>query len=59
MVSTHSHVKNMSITSEMGEYFENLMKPLVTNEKLEEHLKSFQDGIVKRFEHKIKEQNKA
>ena len=41
----------------MREYVENLMKPLVTNEKLEELLKSFQDEIVKRFEHKIKEQN--
>ena len=33
------------------------MKPHVTNEKLEELLKSFQDEIVKRFEHKLKEQN--
>ena len=47
----------MPITSEMREYFENLMKPLVTNEKLEELLKSFQDEIVKRFEYKLKEQN--
>ena len=36
---------------------EDLMKPLVTNEKLEEPLKSFQDEIVNRLEHKIKEQN--
>ena len=41
----------------MREYFENLMKPLVTNEKLEELLKSFQNEKVKRFEHKLKEQN--
>ena len=40
----------------MRKYFENLMKPLVTNEKLE-LLKSFQDEIVKRFDHKLKEQN--
>ena len=57
MVSTRIHVKNMPITSEMREYFENFMKPLVTNEKLEELLKSFQDEIVKKFEHKLKEQN--
>ena len=57
MVSTCSHVKDMSMTSEMCEYFENLMKPLVTNKKLEELLKSFQDETVKRFEHKHKEQN--
>ena len=47
MVSTRIHVKNMPITSEMREYFENFMKPLITNEKLEELLKSFQDEIVK------------
>ena len=41
----------------MQEYFEDLMKPLVTNKKLEELLKSFQDEIVNRLEHKIKEQN--
>ena len=41
MVSTRSQVKNMSITSELREYFENLMKPLVTNEKLEELLNLF------------------
>ena len=43
-------------SSEVREYFENLMKPLVTNEKLEE-LKSFQDKIVEISEHKLKEQN--
>ena len=42
MVSTRSQVENKSMTIEMCEYFENLMKPLVTNEKLEELLKSFQ-----------------
>ena len=57
MVSTRSQVKNMSITSEMRTYFENLRKPLVTNENQEELLKSFQDEIVKSFEHKLKDQN--
>ena len=37
--------ENMFITSERRGYFENLMKPLVTNENLEE-LKSFQDELV-------------
>ena len=41
MVSTRSQSKSMSITSEMRDYFENLMKPLVTNDKLEQLLKSF------------------
>ena len=55
MASTRLQVKNIYITSGMREYLENLMKPLVTNEKLEELLKSFQDEIVKRFEHKLSE----
>ena len=46
---THSQVKDMSITSEMRQFFENLMEPPVTNEKLEELLKYFQDERVKRF----------
>ena len=57
MVFTRSQLKNMSITSEMREYFENLMKPLVTNETLEQQLKSFQDGLMKKIEDKFKEQN--
>ena len=56
MVFTRSQLKNMSITSEMREYFENLMKPLVTNETLEQ-LKSFQDELMKKIEDKFKEQN--
>ena len=33
MVSTCSQSKSMYIMSEMRDYFENLMKPLVTNDK--------------------------
>ena len=47
----------MSITSEMRDYFENLMKPLVTNDKLEQLPKSFQDGLMKKIEDKFNEQN--
>ena len=57
MVFTRSQLKNMSITSEMREYFEILMKPLVTNETLEQQLKSFEDGLMKRIQDKFKEQN--
>ena len=57
MVFTRSQLKNMSITSEMREYFENLMKPLVTNETLEQQLKFFQDGLMKKIEDKFKGQN--
>ena len=47
----------MSITSEMREYFENLIKPLVTNETLELQPKSFQDGLMKKIDDEFKEQN--
>ena len=57
MVFTRSQLKNMTITSEMREYFEILMKPLVTNETLEQQLKSFEDGLMKRIQDKFKEQN--
>ena len=57
MVSTRSQSKSMSITSEMRDYFENLMKPIVTNDKLEQLLKSFQDGLMKKIEDKFNEQN--
>ena len=33
------------------------MKPLVTNENLEQLLKSFQNGLMKKIEDKFKEQN--
>ena len=42
----------MSITSEMHE---NLMKLLVTNETLEQQLKSFENGLMKKIEDKFKE----
>ena len=57
MAFTRSQLKDMSITIQMREYFENLMKPLVTNETLEQQLKSFQDGLMKKIEDKLKEQN--
>ena len=47
----------MSITSEMREYFENLIKPLVTNETSEQQRKSFQDGLIKKIDDEFKEQN--
>ena len=48
MVFTRSQLKNMSITSEMREYFENLMKPLVTNETLEHSHKKRKDSLETR-----------
>ena len=57
MVSTCSQSKIMSITSELRDYFESLMELIVTNEKLEQVFKSFQDGLMKKIEDKFKEQN--
>ena len=59
MVSTCSQSKSMSITNEIRDYFENLMKPLVKNDKLEQLLKSFQNGLMKKIEDKFKEKNTA
>ena len=57
MVLTRSQLKDVSITSEMREYFENLIKPPITNETSEQQLKSFQDGLMKKIEDKFKELN--
>ena len=40
----------MSIAAEVRDYFESLIKPMVTNEFLEKHLGAFQEKNVKRFE---------
>ena len=47
----------MLIAAEVRDYFESLIKPLVTNESLEKHLGGFQEKIVKRSEEKLDEQN--
>ena len=45
MVFTRSQLKNISITSEMREYFENLMKTLGTNKQIEDKFKEQNDRI--------------
>ena len=47
----------MSIAVKVRDYFESLIKPLVTNESLEKLLGAFQGKIVKRSEKKLDEQN--
>ena len=47
----------MSITAKVSEYFENLIKPLVTNQSLEERLCKFKERIISKFEDKLREQN--
>ena len=46
---------NISITGEMREYFENLIKRLVTNQSLEELLCKFKEEIIPKFEDKLRE----
>ena len=48
---------NMSITAEVREYFNNLIKPLLTNKSLEELFYKFKEGIISKFEEKLREQN--
>ena len=47
----------MSITAEVCEYFNNLIKPLVTNKSFKELLDKFKEGIISKFEDKLREQN--
>ena len=48
---------NMSITAEVREHFKNLIKPYVTNQSLEEPLCKFKEGIISKFEDKLREQS--
>ena len=48
---------NMSITAEVHEYFENLIKPLVNNQSLEELFCKFKEGIISNFEDKLRKEN--
>ena len=47
----------MSITAEAREYFDNLIKPLVTDKSLEELIHIFKEGIISKSEDKLREQN--
>ena len=46
---------NMSITVEVHVYFKNQIKPLVTNQSLEELLCKVKEGIISKFEDKLRE----
>ena len=47
----------MSIAAEVCEYYENLIKPLVTNQSLEELLCKLKEGIISKFQDKLNDQN--
>ena len=48
---------NISITAQVHEYLNNLIKPLVTHKCLEEILYKFKVGIISKFKDKLREQN--
>ena len=60
MVVTRSSAKitNMSVSQEIREYFSELVKPLATNEILEDVFKKLKEKIVSKFEEKCDEQNR-
>ena len=60
MVVTCSSAKtaNMSVSQEIREYFSELVKPLATNEILENMFKKLKEEIISKFEEKFDEQNR-
>ena len=60
MVITRSSAKitNMSVSQEICEYFSEIVKPLATNEILEDMFKKLKEEIISRFEEKFDEQNR-
>ena len=60
MVVTRSFAKttNMSVSQEICEYFSELVKPLATNEILEDMFKKLKEKIISKFEEKFDEQNR-
>ena len=57
MVNTRS-TSGMSISTELQEYFTDLVKPLATNLDMIEMLEKFKGEIVEKFELKLREQEK-
>ena len=49
---------NMSVSQEILEYFSELVKPLATNEILEDMFKKLKEEIISKFEEKFDEQNR-
>ena len=60
MVVTRSSAKitNMSVSQEIREYFSQLVKPLATNEVLEDMFKKLKEEIISKFQEKCDEQNR-
>ena len=48
----------MPINDELKDYYEMLVKPLVTNANIEEILDKFKREVISKFEEKITEQEK-
>ena len=60
MVVTRSSAKttNMSVSQEIREYSSELVKPLATNEILEDTFKKLKEEIISKSEEKFDEQNR-
>ena len=60
MVVTRSsaEITNMSVSQEIREYFSELVKPLATNEILEDRFKKLKEEIISKFEEQFHEQNR-
>ena len=58
MVLAHSSAKteNMAISEEIRNYFSDLIKPLATNQSLEEIFSKLKEEIVSKFEEKLEQQ---
>ena len=58
MVLTRSSAKteNMAISEEIRNYFSDLIKPLATNQSLEEIFSKLNKEIVSKFEEKLEQQ---
>ena len=48
----------MSVSQEILEYFSEIVKPLATNEILEDMFKKLKEEIISKFEEKFDEQNR-
>ena len=58
MASYSTRSKSMAISEEVKQFFQDLVEPLVTYERLDEMLTKLNDKIVGKFEKNVNEQNK-
>ena len=57
VTSPSAEITNMSASQETRKYFSELVKPLATNEILEDMFKKLKEEIISKFEEEFHEQN--